>query len=129
MSTRIHTVGFALGADAAARKQLACVAGAGKGTYRDAASLAEAVRAPAAVALRGFTAKGAAVKGTTDPVAAPVLTADGRGYTDTLAPGHSRYYAVPVRDGQRLEAQATLGNRSPRRSPPTCARARWTRTC
>jgi len=120
VSTRIHTVGFAIGSDAAARAQLACVARAARGTYRDASdagSLAAAVRAPAAVALRGFTPSGTPIAGSQDPVTAPALTGDGTSRSDSLVPGQDKYYAVQVAEGQQVAISATVGNDRPATVP------------
>lgn len=80
----VHTVG--LGADAATRSQLQCIAGATGGQYADAAdtdTLTSALTRISTRAFRPFTIEGTPVEGTLDVAGAPVIRAGQ--YTDTMA--------------------------------------------
>ncbi|MBT9257957.1 VWA domain-containing protein [Phycicoccus sp. MAQZ13P-2] len=90
---RIDTVGF--GVDAAARRQLTCIARAGGGTYYDAKNadeLATNLTRLSVRAARQFGTSGTRVAGTTGPEGAPVLTAGQ--YVDTFTSGAAPEHLV-----------------------------------
>lgn len=108
---RVETVGFQ--ADEAARAQLACIADAAGGEYRDASdadSLAEAL----------FQAQGDQISG--GATAEDALLLESGQYRDTLALFQQRWYAVDLLPGQSLAVDATLGNRL---EPPHPGDARY----
>ena len=103
----IQAIGFQVGERA--RRQLRCIAGRGRGVYRDAADadeLAVALRALAARALRTYTPIGTPVRGGAIPAAAAPIS--GGRYIDRIGADEDRWYAVPLRAGQRLAAAAVL---------------------
>ncbi len=104
---QIDTVGFAV--KGKARKQLQCIADAGRGTYYDAED-ADALRASLSKlsqrALRPFTVSGTPVKATDAPESAPVL-APGQ-YTDSFAAKAApRYYTVTRSPGSTIRLSLT----------------------
>lgn len=98
------------------REELACIADAGGGTYRDAEDAEELARELNAIfvrELRRYAVAGRAVEGGTDPSRAPVL---GPGqYVTRLGADEPRWYGIPAGLGQFITAGATF--------PPTAARA------
>ncbi|QIM21504.1 VWA domain-containing protein [Phycicoccus sp. HDW14] len=104
---QIDTVGFAVSAKA--RKQLQCIADAGRGTYydaEDAGALATSLGKLSQRALRPFTVSGTPVVATETAETAPVLT-PGQ-YTDTFAVGTApRYYAVQRTAGSTIRLSLT----------------------
>jgi Ca-activated chloride channel homolog len=90
------------------RRQLRCIAEAGGGTYvdaRDPNALRDELLAAIARAFRDYTPVGTPVEGGPDAGQAAAVA---RGqYVDNLQPGDERFYAVPVKRGQRLYAAAT----------------------
>ena len=124
---KVEAIGFNLPAGDPARGQLQCIAGATGGEYRDAADagqLASALQTSAQRALRGFNATGTATAGSTSPVDAPFLAADGTASSDTIAPGQTKYYALGVKPGDRPETSTTLGNDQPGVVPAKACAAR-----
>ncbi|MEA2143534.1 MAG: Ca-activated chloride channel [Solirubrobacteraceae bacterium] len=108
----IQAIGFQVGERA--RRQLRCIAGRGRGVYRDAADadeLAVALRALAARALRRYTPVGKPIRGgATAAAAAPI---SGGRYADRIGADEDRWYAVPLRVGQRLAAVAVVSHACP----------------
>jgi Ca-activated chloride channel family protein len=113
----IHTVGFKV--DAAAKKQLECIASSTKGTYseaRDSAQLEQAIRVKVDYAITGYSVQGTRVSGgstAADP-AAPTL-APGQyvdtypeGQTGTSLSGTKKFYRIEVPQGYRARVSATL---------------------
>ena len=103
----ISVVGFAL--DAAARRQMRCIARVGGGTYVDAGDtdkLREELVAAFARAFRNYVPRGTPVEGGPDLGTAPRL---GSGlYQGELAPGEPQTFAVDLAAGERLFAAGTL---------------------
>jgi len=108
----IQAIGFQVGERA--RRQLQCIAGRGRGVYRDAADadeLAVALRALAARAVRTYRSGGTPVRGgATRSAAIPI--ARGR-YVDRIGADDERWYAVRLAAGQRLAAAATVSHACP----------------
>jgi Ca-activated chloride channel family protein len=104
---QIDTVGFAV--SGRARKQLQCIADAGRGTYydaKDAAALSASLGKLSQRALRPFTVSGTPVVATETAETAPVLT-PGQ-YTDTFALGAApRYYEVRRAAGSTMRLSLT----------------------
>ena len=104
---QIDTVGF--GVDDTARKQLQCIADAGRGSYydaKDAAALSASLTKLSQRALRPFTLSGTPVKATDAPEAGPVLT-PGQ-YTDTFVTGApTRYYRLQRTSGSTMYVSLT----------------------
>jgi Ca-activated chloride channel family protein len=90
------------------RKQLACIADAGGGTYVDAndpEALRRELLAAFARAFRSYDPTGTPVQGADAPESAPVI---GEGqYLEALRPGDEKYYAVDVKPGEKLYTSAT----------------------
>lgn len=99
VDVRIETIGFQV--DAAARTQLACVADAGQGEFREADSAEEL-----AGALRAYVVRGEQVAGGATPQEAPLLV-PGR-YRDVLELGAQRWYAVEPAAGQSVRVELVL---------------------
>ncbi|MFB9903462.1 vWA domain-containing protein [Allokutzneria oryzae] len=102
-----HTIGF--GVDAAARKQLTCIAQATGGTYTDAPdpkSLERVLPRVTASALRNYQHAGQPVTGTADVRSAPDLR-PGQ-YLDTLGRDEKRHYAVDVPKDATAYFSATM---------------------
>lgn len=109
---RIEAVGFQV--SARARRQLRCIAAKGGGAYREAADageLAVALRALAARATRTYRPSGTPVHGGAAESAAADL-GTGR-YLDRIGAGGERWYAVELREGQRLAAAAVVSRTCP----------------
>ena len=127
---RIDTVGFQV--DPRARAELQCIARVAKGSYVDANSAEELARELQVIssrALRRYQTSGAAVAGTADPRAAPVVSSGQ--YVDSLAEGETLHYAVELQPGQAVSASATLVGRLQARgdvrarSTSRCSLPRW----
>jgi Ca-activated chloride channel homolog len=104
---RIDTVGFQV--DPAARRQLQCIARAGKGTYVDVTSASELtgrLQQLSIRALRRYEAAGLEVDGGDGPGDAPALL-PGQ-YVDGIPVEGEEWYAVYLDDGQVLKASATF---------------------
>ncbi|PZG36595.1 hypothetical protein C1I98_26630, partial [Spongiactinospora gelatinilytica] len=103
---RVHTIGFEV--DAAARKQLSCVARQTGGSYTDAAEagdLAPALNRVTGIALRNYEPTGTPVTGGEGPGdAAPLRPGD---HLDEIAPGQARHYAIDVPAGNTAWFTAT----------------------
>jgi Ca-activated chloride channel family protein len=111
----VHTIGFKV--EAAARKQLSCMASATGGTYRevtDGAALAESLVNRVQRAITPYSAVGRPIVGGDSTGNAPEL---GPGqYLDTFARGGDsitsdgtiKYYAVRLRAGDTIHISATL---------------------
>ncbi|MCP3803696.1 VWA domain-containing protein [Allokutzneria sp. A3M-2-11 16] len=102
-----HTIGF--GVDAAARKQLMCIAQSTGGTYTDAPdskSLERVLPRVTASALRNYEHAGQPVAGTADAPSAPALN-PGQ-YLDTIGRDEKRFYAVDVPGGATAYFSATM---------------------
>lgn len=96
----IETVGFALGDDEAARQQLACIAEAGGGEFRDiatAAELAEQLEVVSVREARRYQQDGIPVEGAPVPLEAPDITVNEK-FTDTILHDEFLYYRVDVSD-------------------------------
>ncbi|HSK22125.1 MAG TPA: VWA domain-containing protein [Egicoccus sp.] len=94
----IETVGFALGDNEVARQQLACIAEAGGGEFRDiatAAELAEQLEVVSVREARRYQQDGIPVEGTTVPLDAPDITVNEK-HTDTILHDEFLYYRVDV---------------------------------
>lgn len=112
INLRIDVVG--LDVDAAARKQLSCIAKAGNGTYYDVASASELTQSLdklATRAARPYAVTGKPVVGTAQAADAPEITAGD--WTDTVgaekSPTASRFYRVARHiDGSTLHVSAAL---------------------
>lgn len=108
----IEAVGFQV--SPRARQQLRCIAAKGRGAYREAADageLAVALRALAARATRTYRPSGTPVRGGTTRAAAADL-GTGR-YLDRIGPAGERWYAVELREGERLAAAAVVSRTCP----------------
>ena len=104
---RIDTVGFQV--DAAARKELKCIARVGKGTYVDAPSandLAEQLERLSIRALRAYETVGTEVDGAPSYGAAPALL-PGQ-YTDSITPGSEKWYSFDLAEGQAADISITI---------------------
>jgi Ca-activated chloride channel family protein len=103
----ISVVGFRL--DAAARRQMRCIARVGGGTYVDANDtdrLREELLTAFARAFRGYEAGGTEAEGGEDTATAPRV---GSGlYQGELRVGEPQTFAVELEPGQRLFAAGTL---------------------
>lgn len=98
VSLQVDTVGFAV--DETTRKQLQCIAGAGRGTYydaKDAGQLSSALSRLSTRTARSFTVKGTPVHGSSEPGKGAVLTAGQ--YTDSVIgdPNDDRYTYYRIR--------------------------------
>lgn len=111
----VHTVGFKVGA--AARRQLACIAAATGGTYREAssgASLGAVLTSRVQRAIRPYTLVGTPIRGGDSPVGAPAirpgqyLDTYARGGRTTSEDGTVKYYAVDLRRGDTAHLSATV---------------------
>jgi Ca-activated chloride channel homolog len=99
--------------DAAAKRQLSCIADAGGGTYydaQDAGDLAASLDQSALRAFKDFAVSGTPVKGGLRPADAPEIGAGQ--YTDTLAAptqqdGRVKYYMLTRTPGSTLHAAVT----------------------
>ena len=112
---RIDTVGFQV--DPAARRQLRCIARAGKGTYVDVTSASELtgrLRQLSIRALRRYEAAGLEVEGGDGPGDAPALL-PGQ-YVDGIPVEGEEWYAVYLDAGQVLKASATFIGQGGRKS-------------
>lgn len=110
---RIDAVGFQV--DPGARRQLRCIARAGKGTYVDAASaseLAGRLQQLSIRALRRYETAGLEVEGGDGPEDAPALL-PGQ-YVDGIPVEGEEWYAVYLDSGQVLRASATFIGRGSR---------------
>jgi Ca-activated chloride channel family protein len=90
------------------RRQLRCIARAGGGTYVDAGdadALRREILAAIARAFRDYKPVGTPVTG--GPADAQAAAVGAGQYLDAIQPGQERWYAVPVKRGQRLFAAAT----------------------
>jgi Ca-activated chloride channel family protein len=106
---KIHTVGFGLGDDNAARNQLECIAEAGGGRFHDVAdaeALSEELVDISARAVRQYETQGQRVEGGPAYQEAPVL-APGT-YSDTILAREELWYAVELQEGQQLTVRSTL---------------------
>ncbi|WP_427383628.1 vWA domain-containing protein [Janibacter sp. G56] len=105
---QIDTVGF--GVDAKARKQLQCLADAGKGSYydaQDASQLANSLSKLGQRALRPFTTTGTPVTAAPSAETGPVLKAGQ--YTDTFAPGGpARFYRIERAPGSTVRMSVSM---------------------
>ncbi|MFG3253975.1 VWA domain-containing protein [Streptomyces sp. NPDC048172] len=110
---RIDAIGFQVRGKA--RKQLECVAGAGKGHYYDAPdakALARQLQRAGRLSADGYRFKGERVTGGPKQGAAAPLgdgsgpTASGQ-YVDTIGPGEKRYYRVGMDKGSTTTFSAT----------------------
>ena len=114
---RIDTVGFQV--DPAARRQLRCIARAGKGTYVDVTSASELtgrLRQLSIRALRRYEAAGLEVEGGDGPGDAPALL-PGQ-YVDGIPVEGEEWYAVYLDAGQVLKASATFVGQGSRPGGP-----------
>jgi Ca-activated chloride channel family protein len=111
----VHTIGFKVGE--AARRQLACIASATGGTYREASSgaaLGAVLTSRVKRAIRPYEAVGIPISGGDSPAAAPVIR-PGQ-YLDTYERGGARlgadgtvkFYAVELSPGETPYFTATL---------------------
>jgi Ca-activated chloride channel family protein len=108
----IQAIGFQVGPRA--RRQLRCIAGRGRGVYRDAADadeLAVALRALAARAIRVYRPVGRAIRGGATEAAAARI-GSGR-YVDRIGAEGERWYAVRLQRGQRLAVAAVVSRACP----------------
>ena len=120
---RVHTVGFFLPDDSAAREQLQCIADATGGTYGEVDSL-DLFSAEVERIVRGAL-PGASyqfhltIDGSTDPTKAILLPTGpgidpgrpertGGSYTGRIAPGETRWYAVEIDEGEDLAVWGLL---------------------
>jgi Ca-activated chloride channel family protein len=104
---RIDTVGFQV--DAAARKELKCIARVGKGTYVDAASaddLADQLERLSIRALRTYETAGTAIEGTPSYAGAPPIL-PGQ-FTDAISPGAEKWYSFELAEGQAADISITI---------------------
>ena len=107
LDLRVHAIGFDV--DAAAQRQLTCLAQATGGTYAaapDAAALGRALNRVTRRALRGYEPAGTPVTGTPQQRGAPVLGAGA--YLDQIARDQEKYYALDVPAGWTLHATAIV---------------------
>lgn len=104
---RIETVGFKV--NAAARRQLQCIARVANGIYRDAEDaeeLAAELRAISTRAARAYIPQGTPVDGGASPTVAPVI---GPGqYLDDIQPDQAKWYAVRLARGETLTVGGAL---------------------
>ncbi|MGH2821129.1 MAG: vWA domain-containing protein [Actinomycetota bacterium] len=106
-SLRIDAVGFEVNRQA--RRQLRCIARAGKGDFVDARSARQLTRRLQRLALRAvrtFEVEGRRISGAPKPSAAPTL---GRGrYVDRIEGNEDLWYAVDLDRGQTLDVDPTV---------------------
>ena len=111
----VHTIGFKV--DAAARSQLACIAAATGGTFREASSgaaLGAILQTQVQRAIKPYTAVGTPIRGGATPASAPTIR-PGQ-YLDTYekggrtvpADGTIKYYAISLQPGDTPYVSATL---------------------
>lgn len=111
----VHTIGFKV--DAAARAQLACVAAATGGTFREASSgaaLGAILASQVQRAIQPYTAVGTPIRGGATPAAAPAIR-PGQ-YLDTYEKGGkgagdigtTKFYKIALQPGDTPYASATL---------------------
>ncbi len=108
----IQAIGFQVGERA--RRQLRCIAGRGRGVYRDAGDaddLAVALRALAARATRTPQPVGRPIRGGATE-AAPAAIGSGR-YVDRIGADDDRWYSVRLDGGQRLAVAAVVSHACP----------------
>ena len=111
----IEAIGFQV--TARARRQLKCIAAKGRGAYREAADadeLAVELRALAARAARTYRPTGSPVRGGASQSAAAEI-GTGR-YLDRIGADGERWYAIELRNGQRLAAAAVVSRTCPFRT-------------
>ena len=111
----MHAIGFRVDEDA--RKSLSCIAEATGGTYTDVTDgdqLSAQLTAKATRALQGYQVDGSAVTGGASTVEAPTIDAGAyldtfeHGSTEDLGDGLTKYYRIPVGDGERVHASAAV---------------------
>lgn len=121
----VHTIGFRIGNNSAARETLECIANATGGTHTDAddaEQLAEELSVVTSRAIQGYETAGDSVEGGPETDQGTALL-PGQ-YVDTFersgerqqrtswetsgADGHLKYYSVPVPEGHVLNVAATL---------------------
>lgn len=104
---RIEAIGFRV--NAAARRELQCIARAGGGSYRDAGDaeeLSQELRAVSTRAVRSYRPEGEPISGGPS-IRAATETAPGQ-YLDSMQPGTTKWYAVSLARGETLTAAATV---------------------
>nr|WSX78118.1 VWA domain-containing protein [Streptomyces sp. NBC_00899] len=106
LNLRIDTVGFQV--EGAARDELECIARAGHGAYYDApdaAALARQLVRASQLSADAYRMAGEPVTGGATPAkAAPIGPGQ---YTDTIGPGETRWYAVPLDAASTADLSAT----------------------
>jgi Ca-activated chloride channel family protein len=106
LKLRIDTVGFQV--KGAARDELECIAEAGHGAYYDApdaAALARQLVRASQLSAGAYRMAGEPVTGGTTPAKAAAMR-PGQ-YTDTIGPGETRWYAVPLDAAGTADLSAT----------------------
>lgn len=109
IEVRIDTVGLFLQDNAAARKQLECIAKATGGTYvpaDDTAALTEQLSAVSSRAISTFQAAGEEVVGGPAQTQATPIEA-GTAYVDDILKGEARWYSFDLVEGQQVTITAT----------------------
>lgn len=102
----VQTVGFAVDDDPDAQEELACIADATGGEYReagDATELASALTVLSARAAQTYESDATPVEGASLYRDAPVLEV-GEIYSDSIVAGEARWYAYQLAEGQALRA-------------------------
>jgi Ca-activated chloride channel family protein len=111
----VHTIGFKVGT--AARRQLACIASATGGTYREASSgaaLGAELTSRVKRAIRPYQAVGTPIRGGDSPATAPqirpgqYLDTYARGGDSPAEDGTIKFYAVDLQPGDTPYFSATL---------------------
>jgi hypothetical protein len=106
----IETVGFALGDNNKARKQLECIAKKGGGEFHDVSNAAELVEALQQVSdreARRFNASGATLEGAPAPNDAATGQVDTT-YTDTVLRNETNWYRFEIAPGSEVRGELTL---------------------
>ncbi|QBX56061.1 VWA domain-containing protein [Nocardioides seonyuensis] len=109
IEVRVDTVGLFLQDNAAARKQLECIADATGGTYvpaDDTAALTEQLSAVSSRAISRFQAAGEEVDGGPSQVQATPVE-PGTTYVDDIVNGEARWYSIDLEVGQSIAVTAT----------------------
>lgn len=109
IKVRVDTVGLFLRDNAAARKQLECIADATGGTYvpaDDTAALSQQLTAVAGRAVARFRAAGAEIDGGPAQTQAAAIES-GTSYVDDILKGEARWYSLELSAGQVVTVTGT----------------------